>query len=144
MRSFVVGLVVLGTLVACDSTTASNANLVTLAQRQAQWEHRAFHSYTFDYANTAPLGRANLHITVKADVVTSVIDATTGMAPEFPEFEPTIDSMFAIAHSVVGAKHATIELEFDSQFGYPTHVSAIDDNPGGGYDAHMSNLQPTR
>lgn len=142
MRSFVVGLAILGSLVACDSTTASNANPLTLAQREAQWEHRSFHSYTFDYVNNAPLGHANVHVVVTADAVTSVIDATTGEAPEFDVTIPTIDGLFAIARSVVGEKNATVQLEFDSHFGYPTQISAFNNNPGGGYDAHASNLQP--
>lgn len=142
MRSFVVGLAVLGSLAACDSSTATNANPLTLAQRQAQWEHRSFHSYTYDYVNAAPIGNANVHVTVTADAVTSVIDATTGAPPLFDLHIPTVDGLFSIAQSVIGQKHTTVTLEFDSHFGYPTQVSAFSNNPGGGYDAHASNLQP--
>ncbi|MEO7039888.1 MAG: DUF6174 domain-containing protein [Gemmatimonadaceae bacterium] len=144
MRSFVVGLAVLGSLAACDSTTAnSNSSQLQLAQHQAQWEHRSFHSYTYDYLNRALLGNANVHVTVTADTVSSVINVDTGVPPEIPVSVPTIDGLFLYAHTVLGEKGATVILEFDSQLGYPTRVSAFSNNPGGGYDATVSNLQPT-
>lgn len=144
MRSFVVGLAVLGSLAACDSTTAnSNASQLQLAQHQAQWEHRSFHSYTYDYHNSAPLGNANVHVTVTADTVSSVLDVVTGMSPQNGLIVPTIDGLFARAHAILGEKGATVTLEFDPQLGYPTRVSAFNNNPGGGYDATVSNLHPT-
>lgn len=142
MRSFVVGLAVLGSLAACDSTTASNANPLVLAERQAQWNHRSFHSYSFDYVNAEPIGQANVHVIVTADAVTSVIDATTGLPPQLNLNVPTIDGIFDIARGVIDQKHSTVTLEFNSEFGYPSHVSAFDNNPGGGYNARVSNLQP--
>ncbi|MDQ2930175.1 MAG: DUF6174 domain-containing protein [Gemmatimonadota bacterium] len=143
MRSFVVGLALLGFLAACDSTTTnSNSGQLQLAQHQAQWEHRSFHSYTYDYHNSAAIGNANVHVTVTADTVSSLIDVSTGMPPEIPVNVPTIDGLFLYAHSLLGEKGATVTLEFDSQLGYPTRVSAFDNNPGGGYDARVSNLHP--
>ncbi len=144
MRSFVVGLAVLGSLAACDSTTAnSNTGQLQLAQHQAQWEHRSFHSYTYDYHNSEPIGNANVHVTVTADTVSSALDVVTGMPPQNGVIVPTIDGLFLYAHTILGEKGATVTLDFDSQLGYPTHVSAFDNNPGGGYDATVSNLHPT-
>jgi Family of unknown function (DUF6174) len=147
MRAFVVCLVACAVLSACDgssSTGSSNVSLMDLAQREAQWSQRGFHSYTYDYLNAGPLGAANVHVTVQADTVASLIDATTGMAPEFAVSVPTIDGLFTIAHSVLGQKGMTVQLEFDSQFGYPTLVSASNDNPGGPFVAHVSNLHPVQ
>jgi len=141
MRSFVVGMALLGSLAACDSTTAnSNTSLTALARHQAQWDHRSFHSYSFDYQR-AGIGTANVHVVVTADVVTSVIDATTGQPPIVAVDAPTIDSLFATARTFYD-DDVTLELEFDSQFGYPTRVFATGNNPGGGYEVQVSNLQP--
>jgi len=145
MRSFVVWLAACVALSACDgstSTGSSNVSLVDLAQHEAQWSRQAIHSYTYDYLNAGPLGAANVHVTVQADTIASLIDATTGMAPEFAVSVPTIDGLFTIAHSVLGQQGMTVQLEFDSQFGYPTLVSASDNNPGGPFVAHVSNLHP--
>ncbi|MEP7085982.1 MAG: DUF6174 domain-containing protein [Gemmatimonadota bacterium] len=145
MRSFVVGLAVLGSLAACDATSAtSNAVALELLQHQTQWANRSFHSYTYDYHNSAPLGNANVHVTVTADTVSSVIDADTGLPPEVTLVIPTIDGLFLYAHSFLSEKGATVNLEFDSVLGYPTHLSAFNNNPGGGYDATVSNLHPTQ
>ena len=144
MRVGIVGLAILGALAACDASTASLSNEYALIQHQTQWEHRDFHSYTYDYLNSEPIGAANAHVTVVADAVTGVIEVTTGLPPDRPLAIPTIDSLFVYAQFLLSQKNTTVHLEFDSQLGYPTHVSAFDRNPGGGYNATVSNLQPTR
>jgi len=143
MRSFVVCLAACVALSACDGTAAtSNVSVLDLSRHQAQWSRQGIHSYTYDYLNAGPLDRANVHVTVQADTVVSLIDATTGMAPEFAVSVPTIDGLFAFAHTVLGEKGETVNLEFDSQLGYPTLVSASNNNPGGPFVAHVSNLHP--
>jgi hypothetical protein len=146
MRPFVVCLAVLASLTACDGSSSTSATGIglELSIHKAQWAKRGFHDYAYDYANAGPIGAANVHVTVRADTVESLIDATTGMAPAFPLSVPTIDALFGIADAALGAKHTTVKLEFDSQFGYPTLVSAVDDNPGGPFVARVSNLQPTQ
>ena len=147
MRTFVVCLAVMGSLTACDgssSTSAVHGNRLPLSMHEAQWAKRGFHDYAFDYTNAGPIGAANVHVTVRADTVASLIDATTGMAPAFPVFAPTIDALFGVADAALSAKHTTVNLEFDSQFGYPTLVSAANSNPGGPFVARVANLQPTQ
>lgn len=146
MRPFLVCLAVLASLAACDGSSSTSATGIglELSIHEAQWSKRSFHDYTYDYVNAGPLGRANVHVTVRADTVASLIDATTGMAPEFPLSVPTIDALFGIAGAALSAKHTTVYLDFDSHFGYPTLVSAVDDNPGGPFVARVSNLQPTQ
>jgi Family of unknown function (DUF6174) len=147
MRSFVVCLAACVALSACDgstSTGSTNVNLLELAQHEALWSQQGFHSYTYDYLNAGPLGAANVHVTVQADTIASLIDATTGMAPEFAVSVPTIDGLFTIVHGVLGEKNMSVHLEFDTAFGYPTLVSASDNNPGGPFVAHVSNLHPVQ
>jgi len=137
----------MGSLTACDgssSTGAFHGNRLELSMHEAQWAKRGFHDYTFDYTNEGPLFEANVHVTVRADTVASLIDATTGMAPQFPVFVPTIDALFGIADAALSAKNTTVNFEFDSQFGNPTLVSAWDNNPGGPFVATVANLQPTQ
>ena len=138
-----VGFGILGFLAACDSTTGSLSNEYALVLHRAQWEHRGFHSYTYDYRNSEPLGAADAHVTVVADVVTGVIDVSTGQPPDRSVSVPTIDSLFVDAQAFLSQTNTTVRLEFDSQLGYPTHVSAFNRNPGGGYNATVSNLRPT-
>ena len=146
MRSLVVCLAACVALSACDGSTStgSNVNLLELAQREAQWSQEGIHSYNYDYLNAGPLGAANVHVTVQADTIASLIDATTGMAPEFTVSVPTVDGLFSIAHSVLGQKGMRVQLEFDSHLGYPTLVSASDKNPGGPFVAHVANLHPAQ
>jgi hypothetical protein len=144
MRSFMVCLLASVAVAACDSTTANSASLVSLEQRQAQWEHRSFHSYSFDYERYG-LGLANDHVVVTNDVVTSAVDSTTGEQVQSASV-PTIDSLFATARSFARMKHTSVDVDFDSQFGYPTSVSAytLPANPGGGYQVRISNFQPAQ
>lgn len=146
MRPFVVCLAVLASLAACDDSSSTSATGISLelSIHKAQWAKRGFHDYTYDYVNAGPLGAANVHVTVRGDTVASLIDATTGMAPEFPVSVPTIDALFGIAGAALGAKHSTVSLEFDSQYGYPTLVSAVSNTPGGPFVARVSNLHPTQ
>src|SRR5450432_1063877 len=146
MRPFVVCLAVLASLTACDGSSSTSAIGLSLdlSIHKAQWSKRGFHDYTYDYANAGPLSAANVHVTVRADTVASLIDTTTGMAPEFPLSVPTIDALFGIAGAALSAKNTTVNIESDSQFGYPTVVSASNSNPGGGFAARVSNLQPTQ
>ena len=143
MRSFVVGLALLGTLAACDSATANNSSTLSLSEHQAQWENRSFHSYSFDYLR-AGIGSANVHVVVTNDAVTSVSDASTGVAPVVSLDIPPIDALFATAHTLTGQKHVELDFQFDSQLGYPTLLSAfaVPANPGGGYEVRVSNLHP--
>jgi hypothetical protein len=144
MRSFVVCLLASVAMAACDSTTANSASLTSLEQSQAVWQHRSFHSYSFDYIRFG-VGSADAHVVVTNDVVTNVIDAATS-APLAAADAPTIDALFATAHSYAEQKHTRVDFEFDSQLGYPTHLIAyaLPVNPGGGYQVSVSNLQPTQ
>lgn len=146
MRPFLVCLAVLASLAACDGSSSTSATGVglDLSIHKAQWAKRGFHDYTYDYVNAGALGRANVHVTVRADTVASLIDATTGVAPEFPLSVPTIDTLFEIAGAALRAKHMTVGLEFDPQFGYPTLVSAWNGDPCGPFVARVSKLQPTQ
>jgi hypothetical protein len=144
MRSFVVGLAILGSLAACDSTTASGStSLLALEQHQAQWEHRSFHSYSFDYQRSG-IGFANAHVIVTNDVVTSVDDSVPRGIPVLLSDYPTIDSLFTTTRSFFGVGHVSVNVDYDAQLGYPKEVSAfsVPANPGGGYQVSVSNLQP--
>jgi hypothetical protein len=142
MRSFVVCLLASVALAACESTTANNASLTALEKSQAEWQHRSFHSYSFDYLRFG-VGAADAHVVVTNDVVTSVIDASTGQPPQDAAAIPTIDALFTTAHTLAEQSHTHVDFEFDSQLGYPTHVTAytLPANPGGGYQVIVSNLQ---
>jgi hypothetical protein len=142
MRSFVVGLAMLGAFTACSSATDSNTSDLVLNGYQAKWDSNELHSYTYDYNSLGALRGINAHVTVVNDSVTSVIDASTGLPPDFPETVPTIDQLFADAHSILSEHFASVHFDFDKKLGYPTLVSASNNTPGGPYIARVSNLQP--
>jgi hypothetical protein len=145
VRSFLVGLVVAGALVACSSSTdVSVAALVSLNRHQAQWEQRTFSAYSFDLVQQRLGGTSNVHIAVNGTTIVSVIDNTTGEPPEVDAGSPTIDELFTTAQSVFGQKGETLQMEFNEQYGNPTLLVISNSNPGGGYSAQVSNLAPTQ
>jgi hypothetical protein len=144
VRSFLVGLVVAGALVACSSSTdVSVAALVSLNRHQAQWEQRTFSAYSFDLVQEK-FGRTSIvHIEVSGTTIVSVIDNATGEPPVVDAGYPTIDELFATAQAVFGQKGETLQMAFNEQYGYPTLVTVNNSNPAGPYSAQVSNLAPT-
>ncbi|HLB09675.1 MAG TPA: DUF6174 domain-containing protein [Gemmatimonadaceae bacterium] len=144
MRTFLVGLAVVGTLAACSSSTdVGVAALVSLNRHQAQWEQRTFGSYSFDLVQEKFGRTSNVHITVNGTTIVSVIDNTTGEPPEVDAGYPTIDELFATAQAVFGQKGETLQMEFNEQYGYPTLVAIDNSNPAGPYSAQVSSLAST-
>ena len=47
-----------------------------------------------------------------------------------------------MARAVLGQKQSAVEFMFDSQYGYPSRIYAINNNPGGPLSARASNLKP--
>lgn len=145
MRAFVVSLVVAGALAACGGDgPVSVAAQVELAQHEALWQQRGFHSYTFDLVQQQFGGTENVHVTVQADSVAGVIDNETGMPPVQPMGTPTVDDLFADANGAITHKELSVGLEFNDQIGYLTlyTVNSRLNNPGGPYSAKISNLTP--
>ncbi|MDQ2930184.1 MAG: DUF6174 domain-containing protein [Gemmatimonadota bacterium] len=143
MRALVVGLFLGVGLVACDSTRpVSDADKTALAQHEAQWASRSFHSYVYDYSETQLSSSFNARITVVNDTVSSVIDPQTGQPPATPRSWPTIDGIFNEANFAVQDGNFTISIEYDDTYGYPTVFNAQSNNPGGGVLVRASNLQP--
>jgi hypothetical protein len=144
MRSYIVGLLVVASLAACDTTRSlSTSDRAALTAHEEQWDARDFHSYSFDYSQSS-LGRAyNVHIEVQDDTVASVVDTDTGEPPATPMTWPTIDGLYNEAEAAVQQDNYTVTLAYDDQYGYPTLLSITSNNPGGGFVARVSNLQPT-
>jgi hypothetical protein len=141
MRSIVVCVAIAAMVVGCDSTRAVTADeRAALEQHEQQWAQRSFHSYEFDYSETQLNTTYNVHITVLDDTLASVVDLQTGETPVIPRTWPTIDALFNEADFAVRQGGAT--FEFDEQYGYMTLFSVQSNNPGGGFLARVSNLQP--
>ncbi len=144
VRSFLAGLAVAGTLIACSSfTDVSVAAMVSLDRHQAQWAQRTFSSYSFDLVQQKFGGTSNVHIAVNGTTIVSVIDKTTGEPPVVDVGYPTIDELFATAQAVFGQTRTTLQMDFNEQYGYPTVVVINNSNPAGPYSAQVSNLAPT-
>ncbi len=143
MRSVIVGLAFIGAFGACQGTrVVTGADKADLAEHEAQWAARTFHSYVYDYSETQLSTSYNVHITVVNDTVTTVIDTQTGQPPAVPRTWPTIDGLFNEADFAVQNGNYSVSLEYNDQYGYLTLLSLTSNNPSGGFLARASNLQP--
>lgn len=143
MRAIVVGMFIAATLAACDTTRSlSDSDRQALQQHEAQWHARSFHSYSFDYSQSSVGRTLNVHIDVQDDTVSNVVDIDTGQPPADPITWPTIDALFHEADVAVQQDNFTVSLAYDDQYGYLTLLSITSNNPGGGFVARASNLQP--
>lgn len=143
MRIPIVSLVIAGALLACggDSPTSVSSQ-VALAQHEALWQHAGIHAYEFDFEEQKFGGDYHLHITVRGDTITNMIDNETGEPPLGPVSPWTIDSLFTHANKAITDDGLNVELEFNDQVGYPTFyaVSSKANNPGGPFSAKVSNF----
>lgn len=154
MRSFVSVAAIAFSLAACQSSTGLDASKSSIAldasqqraltQHESQWDHRAFHSYSFVYDFQNLGWRGTVLITVRNDVVVSAIDLSSRVLAESDATYPTIDGVFAIARGGVSADNMMVDVDYDSQYGFPAQLSlqARLPNPGGGYRATISSFQP--
>jgi len=141
MRTFVVCLAVVASLVACSEPTGNgSATELSLVQHEIQWSHRDFHSYSFDVVDQQFGGTYSAHVTVVNDVVTAAVDPLTGIASNAPVSWPTIDALFASARGAVGGKGLEVTLKFNDQLGYVSELDINSSNPGGPYSAVVSNF----
>lgn len=132
-------------LAACGEGTraVTEADKASLAEHETQWGQRSFHSYTYDYSEAQLSTSYNVHITVTNDTVTDVVDNLTGQAPAVPRTWPTIDGLFGEADFFANDGYYSVTIDYDETYGYLTLLSAQPSNPGGGFLARASNLQPT-
>jgi hypothetical protein len=64
-------------------------------------------------------------VSVRSDVVVSVIDAQNGQ-PLPPANYTTIDQLFVIAQRALGNPELQVDAQFDSQFGFPKRLRLDD------------------
>jgi Family of unknown function (DUF6174) len=141
MRAFFVGVILVGALVACSSSTdVSAAAKASLDQHQALWGQRTFGSYAFDLDLQDVAFTASVRITVNGTTVTTVIDKTTGEPPTGDYQYPSVDDLFATAQAAFGQKNTTLQMEFNEQYGYPTALVVSSLTGTGAYSAHVSNF----
>lgn len=153
MRSIVVGAAVVLALAACQSATGvDRSQNQTLAQEQNQsldqyqtlWNQSDPHSYSFVY-DVINLGfRETVRITVLNDVVTSVVDVSTGESASLQYPWPTVDGIFAIAHQGLDSDQTLVDAQFDAHFGFPSvlKVGPRFNSPAGFYQSIISSFQP--
>lgn len=147
MRTFVVSLVIASLLAACSGDgPVSVAAQVELTQHEAMWHQHGFHSYDFDLVENKFGGTYNVHVSVRGDSVDHMIDYATGLPPTVPVAALTVDEIFAEASNAITRKDLQVGLEFDEQYGYPTHytVMSVHGNPGGPFSAALSHLSPAQ
>ncbi len=141
MRASLVGLVLVGVLSACTNSNDVGDRL-SLAEHRAQWERRTFTSYSFDLDQQEIGATGKVHITVNGTAVANVVDQATGLPPQEINGWPTIDVLYVEGERSLGVKGQTVRLEFDDQYNYPTLLTIANNNPGGNFAAHVSNLTP--
>ncbi len=145
MRTFVVRFALAAAVLACsDATSGSFGDLTALHQHEAQWNHRDFHSYTFNLREQHFGDVFYLRVTVLADTVASFINDSAGVTSIGTIAPPTVDELFAIARSDLDSKGLDVRVEYDSQLGYPTLVYAYNHGPAGAFEATVSNLHPVQ
>ncbi len=144
MRSMVLGVAAALCVIACEGTRAvTAADKATLAEHEAQWGQRSFHSYSFDYSETQLSTSYNVRITVANDTVSSVIDTTTGHPPPVPRSWPTMDDLFGEATFFANNGAYSVSFDYDESYGNLSLISAQPSNAGGGFLARVANLHPT-
>ena len=143
MRTFLVCFALAAGAIGCsDGTSGSFFDVTALQQHETQWNHRDFHSYTFNLREQHFGDMYYLRVTVLADTVASFIDDSAGVTSFGTIDPPTIDELFATALSDLRAKGLEVQVEYDSQLGYPTRVYAYNYGPAGAFEATVSNLRP--
>jgi hypothetical protein len=143
MRSIFVCVAIVISLAACEGTRAVTAgDKQELAEHEAQWDGRSFHSYRFDYSEAQLNSNFNVRITVLNDTVATAIDTTTGKAPPVPRSWPTMDDLFGEATFFANNGDYTLSIDYDDTFGSITLISAQPSRAGGGFLARVANLQP--
>lgn len=141
MRTFVVCFALFAAAIACsDTTSGSFGDLTALQQHETQWNHRDFHSYTFNLRERHFGDTFYLRVTVLADTIASFIDDSAGVTSFGTIDPPTVDELFATARADLLSKGLDVQLEYDSQLGYPTRVYAYNRGPAGPFEATVSNL----
>ncbi|MBA2686205.1 MAG: hypothetical protein H0U66_17110 [Gemmatimonadaceae bacterium] len=143
MRSLVVCIAIVAAVAACGGTRAvTEIDKAALAEHEAQWGQRTFHSYRFDYSESQLSTSYSVRITVVNDTLSSVIDTTTGTPPPVPRTWPTIDDLFGEADFFANNGSYSLSLDYNDTYGNLTLISAQPSNPGGGFLARVANLQP--
>ena len=102
MRTFVVGLVIAGALVACsgDGPAASRSSRRSLKTRRSGSNKTSTPTIS-TCRRKGSVQIHNLHVGVRADTVASIIDNETGLPPIFPVRAMTVDDVFAEAESAM-------------------------------------------
>ena len=143
MRRILLWLALAASSAACTGTRAVTAvDKASLAEHEAQWGQRSFHSYAFDYSEARLTTSYHVRITVLHDTVSSVVDPATGASPPVPRRWPTIEALFGDANFYANDGYYSVSLEYDDTYGNLTLLSAEPSNPGGGFLARVANLQP--
>ena len=116
MRLRLTTLLLLG---ACTSPTTPENDL---ADYRTLWEAQRLTDYTFDVVrNCYCLGRADVRVTVKGGVITSVTELASEVAHD-PEFFRTIDGLFDLVQDAYDRDAHEVQVEFDPGRGYPTRI----------------------
>ena len=116
MRLRLTTLLLLG---ACTSPTTPENDL---ADYRTLWEAQRLTDYTFDVVrNCFCLARADVRVTVKSGVITSVTELASEVAHD-PEFFRTIDGLFDLVQDAYDRDAHEVQVDFDPDRGYPTRI----------------------
>ena len=104
---------------ACTSPTTPENDL---ADYRTLWEAQRLTDYTFDVVrNCFCLARADVRVTVKGGVITSVTELASEVAHD-PEFFRTIDGRFDLVQDAYDRDAHEVQVDFDPDRGYPTRI----------------------
>jgi hypothetical protein len=136
-------MVLIFSVVSCDSVGPSFSPDVDLAVHQAQWRQHGFRDYIFDYTiSSVWVAPPPVRITVVADTVRSAIVIATGAAAPIAGL-PTIDSLFATVGRSIQSEMGPPVIEYDSKLGYPRSIDTISSSPpDAGFTITVRSLVP--
>lgn len=124
----------------CNSPTSPRDQVARgLAQRETQWKAAAVHAYAFDYDDSATVNKTPVRIEVQADTVARVVARETGAELSRAGW-PTIDTLFVRAHAVVGNGQYQVLISYDTQYGFPTRITASSSVPDSWFSVRVSNF----
>jgi Family of unknown function (DUF6174) len=97
-----------------------------IADPLVRWEAYHINDYAFLQSRTCFCvdGGRNFLVTVRSGVIVQIVDPTTGFSLEadrWGDFK-TIPELFALIHSIDPATVASIQVSYDSRYGYPLRV----------------------
>jgi hypothetical protein len=122
-------LAVLGCVVMLGGCMATEPNReltdrIEFARHRNQWATQNIRNYSFDYQRTGYARIATIRVDVLDGGVARVVFRDTGILVTDTPDEPTIETLFETAASVIANDDYDVRIEYDPELGFPTLIVA--------------------